>query len=1324
MSTPNLNILAPASTTVDAGVTTPIPGVSLSEPGSVAGETFNVTVSDVGGVGILTATGAGVAGVTGSGTTSLTISGSLDQVNADLAALALSEPAALADTIRITAYDSLTGTPASSTINVTSNALVLSIIAPAGLTVIRDQPTAVAGVSLSEPGNVAGETFTAVLTDTHGVLTATGPGVSGSGTDTLTITGSLAQVNAALGTLSDTETSAVGGEIDITATDSLGNKQNLLVAIPVTVTVLTLSIIAPTGLAVIRDQPTAVAGVSLSEPGNVAGETFTAVLTEKAGILTATGPGVSGSGTASLTITGSLAQVNAALATLSDTESSAVGGEIDIAATDSLGNAQNLLVAIPVTVTVQTLSVITPTTLTVTRDQPTAVTGVSLSEPGNVAGETFNVGVGVDVGLILTATGSGVSGSGTDALVLKGSLADVNAALATLSVSGSAAGNYTISILAVDSLSDSGSSLIAVTVKAQTLSIIAPSTLAVTRGQPTAVAGVSLSEPGSILGETFTAVLTDTTGILTATGPGVSGSGTADLTVTGSLAQVNAALATLSDTENAAGSDSIVVNATDSLGNTAPVSTIAVTVTAQTLSILAPSTLTVTAGAATSVVGVSLSEPGSIAGETFTALLTDTTGVLTATGPGVSGSGTAALTVTGSLAQVNAALATLADTEATAGSATIVVNATDSLGDSAGPVDIAVSAPGPVITGPPTLALTFDQLTAVPGVSLTDPTNAANETYTVTVSDAHGILSATGSNVAGDATTALTISGSLTDVNTALTTLFDRSDSPGTDTIAIRVTDSAGIAVRPAYVAVTTTSPALPAEIVSEEDPSRLVTGFGSITDTASGQFGSETSSATATGGLDPSVTASVSVTGSGPPNSDGTATIQIYFEIAGPLLSTVPVIFAGTETTSASAGYFGATAIFTPPGATSGTGIISATYGTGPSGYPASQTFSDTVKLSSDRVYSVTYEAGASGPAPQSGSTGMAQATLDPTITIDPTFAQASDFTLITDNIPCFLAGSHILTERGEVPVEALAVGDRVVTLLGTLQPIVWIGQVRKLITPGRQSDATPVLVRKGALAPNVPHRDLRITKGHSLFIDGVLIPAEFLVNHRSILWDDRTQEVEFYHIELAHHDVLLAEGAAAESYRDDGNRALFLNTDSRWHLPPKPPYAPVLTGGPVVDAVWRRLLDHARPAAPIAMTDDPDLHLLVDGRRMDARRRTGSVYAFPLPRRPNDVRVVSRSGVPSELGLARDPRRLGVALRRIMVWHGARVRLIEAADPLLSPGFHVFEPDNGFRWTNGAGRVPSALFDSTSGPSELELHVGCTTWYPSRSAAMRVAA
>ena len=122
-------------------------------------------------------------------------------------------------------------------------------------------------------------------------------------------------------------------------------------------------------------------------------------------------------------------------------------------------------------------------------------------------------------------------------------------------------------------------------------------------------------------------------------------------------------------------------------------------------------------------------------------------------------------------------------------------------------------------------------------------------------------------------------------------------------------------------------------------------------------------------------------------------------------------------------------------------------------------------------------------------------------------------------------------------------------------------------------------MIVRRHALGPNLPHHDLRITKGHSLYLDNVLLPVEFLVNHRSIQWDDRAQEVTVFHIELETHDVLLANGLPAESYRDDGNRWLFQNANAGWARPPLAPCAPILTGGPVLDAIWRRLLDRSGP-------------------------------------------------------------------------------------------------------------------------------------------------
>ena len=356
-----------------------------------------------------------------------------------------------------------------------------------------------------------------------------------------------------------------------------------------------------------------------------------------------------------------------------------------------------------------------------------------------------------------------------------------------------------------------------------------------------------------------------------------------------------------------------------------------------------------------------------------------------------------------------------------------------------------------------------------------------------------------------------------------------------------------------------------------------------------------------------------------------------------------------------------------------------------------------DVVNASSSTVASLFFSPGGAptgnpfSVAQESGSTGI----------------------VVTDDIPCFLRGTRIRTPGGEVLVETLSVGDRITTLSGAALPITWIGTGRVLVTRGQRSAATPIVLRKGALADNVPYYDLRITKGHALFLDDVLIPAEFLVNHRSIIWDDHAREVEFYHIELAAHGVLLANGAPAETYRDDGNRWLFRNANSGWDQPPKPPCAPVLTGGAPVDAVWRRLLDRAGPRPGLPMTDDPDLHLLVDGQRCDAARHADGWFTFDLPRPPREVRILSRAGSPAELGLARDPRVLGVALRQVRARCGKRFTVLNADDDALKDGFHAYEPECAWRWSDGDAGLPAVLWAEFSGPLELLLQIGGTTRY-----------
>ena len=107
---------------------------------------------------------------------------------------------------------------------------------------------------------------------------------------------------------------------------------------------------------------------------------------------------------------------------------------------------------------------------------------------------------------------------------------------------------------------------------------------------------------------------------------------------------------------------------------------------------------------------------------------------------------------------------------------------------------------------------------------------------------------------------------------------------------------------------------------------------------------------------------------------------------------------------------------------------------------------------------------------------------------------------------------------------------------MFGGLRPIQWIGRYPiKRSDPSKPwvRDALPVRIAPSALAPNVPHTDLYVTGGHALLIDGVLVPAELLINGTTITRDEAREydELEFLHVKLESHDVIYAEGVPAET-------------------------------------------------------------------------------------------------------------------------------------------------------------------------------------------------
>lgn len=136
---------------------------------------------------------------------------------------------------------------------------------------------------------------------------------------------------------------------------------------------------------------------------------------------------------------------------------------------------------------------------------------------------------------------------------------------------------------------------------------------------------------------------------------------------------------------------------------------------------------------------------------------------------------------------------------------------------------------------------------------------------------------------------------------------------------------------------------------------------------------------------------------------------------------------------------------------------------------------------------------------------------------------------------IPCFLRGTHIRTPDGERRVEDLKIGELVVTLSGESKPIKWIGlQQFKKSTELWPSDFEPIRISRFALDERSPNRDLYVSPNHAIFIDGVLVPAKYLINGKTIVQcaPEGADGIDYLHIELFAHDVIYAEGATAETF------------------------------------------------------------------------------------------------------------------------------------------------------------------------------------------------
>ncbi len=174
---------------------------------------------------------------------------------------------------------------------------------------------------------------------------------------------------------------------------------------------------------------------------------------------------------------------------------------------------------------------------------------------------------------------------------------------------------------------------------------------------------------------------------------------------------------------------------------------------------------------------------------------------------------------------------------------------------------------------------------------------------------------------------------------------------------------------------------------------------------------------------------------------------------------------------------------------------------------------------------------------------------------------------------VACYAAGTRIATPSGETPIEALRIGDPVLSASGAVRPIRWIGRrLHAAVATEAERHLRPIRIRAGALGGGLPRRDLLVSPEHALLLrDGdtdLLVPASALVNGDSVARMPGGRAITYFHLELKAHDAVRAEGQAAESFVDDRSRAMFDNAAEHAALYPKDIAVPAAFCAPRISA------------------------------------------------------------------------------------------------------------------------------------------------------------
>ena len=644
-------------------------------------------------------------------------------------------------------------TTATTTVDITAvNDAPINTV-PGAQSVAEDTVLPIAGVSVADIDSSA---LTTTLSVSSGTLTViAGSGVTGNGSASVTITGTAAQINAALAGLAYTGNLNFNGGDTLTVATSDGTATDTD-TIAITVNPVNDAPVntVPGAQSVAEDTALPIAGVSVADIDSSA---LTTTLNVSSGTLNVTaGAGVTGNGSASVTITGTAAQINAALAGLAYTGNLDFNGGDTLTVATSDGTATDTdTIAITVNPVNDAPVNTVPGAQSVAEDTALPIAGVSVADIDSSAlTTTLNVSSGT---LNVTAgAGAGVSGNDSASVTITGTAAQINAALAGLAYTGNLNfnGGDTLTVATSDGTA-TDTDTVAITVNAVNDPPVntVPGAQSVAEDTALPIAGVSVADIDSTA---LTTTLSVANGILNViAGGGVTGNGTASVTITGTAAQINTALAGLAYTGNLNfnGVDTLTVATSD--GTATDTDTVAITVNAVNDAPVntVPGAQSVAEDTILPIAGVSVADSDSSALTTTLSVSSGTLNVIA--GAGVTGNGSASVTITGTAAEINAALAGLAYTGNLNfnGADTLTVATSDGTATDTDTIAITVNPvnDAPVNTVPGAQSVAEDTALPIAGVSVADIDSSA---LTTTLNVSSGTLNVTaGAAPASAATT-------------------------------------------------------------------------------------------------------------------------------------------------------------------------------------------------------------------------------------------------------------------------------------------------------------------------------------------------------------------------------------------------------------------------------------------------------------------------------------------------------------------------------------------------------------------------------------------